>query len=130
MGFRQKSEPPEPCVLQFFKGGFLFWGFCLLFCPKYRETPQTKNGGYENGGLLTLEIDRHKSAFSKRAFHSNVPSHMVPIRFQTIFEGKGTVPGTISMHTLASTSQQEPCNTTYLRGRYQARFFGLIFGHS
>ena len=41
----------------------MFWGFCLFVCPKYRkntpnkkrENTQTKNGGYENGGLLTLE---------------------------------------------------------------------------
>ena len=39
----------------FFKGGFLFWGFCICFALNIGKTPQTKNGGYENGGLLTLE---------------------------------------------------------------------------
>ena len=62
-------------------------------------------------------------AFSKRAFHSNVPSHLVPSTFwKPIFEGRGAVPGTVPLHTLGSTSQQEP---TCLRGWYQVRFFFL-----
>ena len=34
------------------------------------------------------------------------------------------------LHTLGSTSQEEPCNTDMPSGLCQVRFFGLTFGHS
>ena len=47
----------SPLTPHFLKGGGgLFWVFCLFFALSIGKTPQTKNGGYENGGLLTLEL--------------------------------------------------------------------------
>ena len=47
------GSPLTPLLL---RGGFCFGVFAYFFCLKYRKKhPKTKNGGYENGGLLTLE---------------------------------------------------------------------------
>ena len=36
--------------------------------------------------------------------------------FVSTFGGKGAVPGTVPLHTLGSTTQQEPCNTNMPSG--------------
>ena len=46
-----------------------------------------------------------------------MPSNLVPTTFlKHIFGGKGAVPGTVALHTLGGTSQQEPCDTNVPSG--------------
>ena len=44
----------SPLTPPFLRGVFVL-GFLPIFALSIGRTPQTKNGGYENGGLLTLE---------------------------------------------------------------------------
>ena len=71
------------------------------------------------------------SAFSKRALHSNVPSNLVPSTFFKAFPGAKGLSLVRSLCTPCEALRNKNLRIqTCLRGWYQVRFLGLIFGHS
>ena len=70
-------------------------------------------------------------AFSKRALHSNVPSNLVPSTFLKPCRGEMGLSLVRSLCTPWDALRNKNLRIqTCLRGWYQVRFFGLIFGHS
>ena len=71
------------------------------------------------------------SAFSKRALHSNVASSLVPSTFLKHFRGgKGLSLVRSLCKPWEALRNKKLAIQTCLRGWYQIRFFGFIFGHS
>ena len=50
--------------------------------------------------------------------------------FKAFSGGKGAVPGTVPLHTLGGTSQQEPCDTNVPSGLVPGTLLWTYFGHS
>ena len=58
---REPTNPPF-----FLRGGFVSGFLPIFFAQNIGKTPKTKNGGYENGGLLTLESPLNTPPFFLR----------------------------------------------------------------
>ena len=111
-----------------------FWGLKCWFCRKKDEKKEQLIEISRKGSLSCALNNTDLSAFSKRALHSTCLLTWYEVHFQSLLGGKGAVSGTVPLHTLRGTSQQEPCDTNVPSGLVPARhvsldFFWAFLGH-